>query len=100
MYVSLSGFGQVGPYRDRGAYDVIIQAMGGLMGITGPAGGGPTRVGASVGDIVPALYATVAALAALQRRERTGRGLPRRPGDDGRGGGRGRERHGALLGQR
>ena len=74
VYVSLSGFGQVGPYRDRGAYDVIIQAMGGLMGITGPAGGGPTRVGASLGDIVPALYATVAVLAALQRRERTGEG--------------------------
>ena len=48
--------------------------MGGLMGITGAAGGRPTRVGASLGDIVPALYATVAVLAALQRRERTGEG--------------------------
>ena len=74
VYLSLSGFGQVGPYRDRGAYDVIIQAMSGLMGITGAADGGPTRVGASLGDIVPALYATVAVLAALQRRERTGHG--------------------------
>lgn len=74
IYLSLSGFGQVGPYRDRGAYDVIIQAMSGLMGITGPLGGGPTRVGASLGDIVPALYATVSVLAALQRRERTGQG--------------------------
>ncbi len=74
VYLSLSGFGQAGPYRDRGAYDVIIQAMGGLMGITGAAGGAPTRVGASLGDIVPALYATVAVLAALQRRGRTGLG--------------------------
>jgi len=74
VYLSLSGFGQVGPYRDRGAYDVIIQAMSGLMGITGPAGGSPTRVGASLGDLVPALYATVAVLAALRHRERAGEG--------------------------
>ena len=53
---------------------MIIQAMGGLMGITGAAGGPTDAGGASLGDIVPALYATVAVLAALQRRERTGEG--------------------------
>ena len=74
VYASLSGFGQTGPYSARGAYDVIIQAMSGLMSITGPAGGQPTRVGASIGDIVPALYAVAAIVAALFRRERTGAG--------------------------
>ncbi|MBI2941948.1 MAG: CoA transferase [Chloroflexi bacterium] len=75
VYASVSGFGQTGPYRDRGAYDVIIQAMGGLMGITGPETGEPTRVGTSVGDIIPALYTTVAILAALRQRDTTGQGV-------------------------
>ncbi len=74
IYASLSGFGQEGPYSDRGAYDVIIQAMGGLMGITGQEGGNPTRVGASVGDLIPALYTVTGILAALHRRATTGEG--------------------------
>ncbi len=74
VYASLSGFGQVGPYSDRGAYDVIIQAMSGLMGVTGAEDGKPTRVGASVGDLIPALYCVIAVLAALNARERDGRG--------------------------
>ena len=61
IYASLSGFGQTGPYRDRGAYDVIVQAMSGMMGITGQLQGPPTRVGASIGDMIPALY-TVAGI--------------------------------------
>jgi CoA:oxalate CoA-transferase len=74
IYLSLSGFGQTGPYAERGAYDVIIQAMSGLMGITGPEGGQPTRVGASVGDTVPALFGAVGILAALHARGAYGRG--------------------------
>ena len=74
VYLSLSGFGQDGPYRDRGAYDVIIQAMSGLMGITGRPDGEPTRVGASVGDLIPALYGVAGVLAGLHQRERTGQG--------------------------
>lgn len=74
IYLSLSGFGQHGPNSQRGAYDVIVQAMGGLMSLTGPEGGPPVRVGTSVGDLVPALYATISVLAALQRRHTTGEG--------------------------
>ena len=74
IYASLSGFGQTGPYAQRGAYDIIIQAMSGLMSITGQPGGPPTRVGASVGDTIPALYTAIAILAGLQQRSKTGRG--------------------------
>lgn len=74
VYLSLSGFGQTGPYADRGAYDVIVQALSGLMSITGPEGGPPTRVGASLGDLVPALYGVIAVLAAVLQRRTSGRG--------------------------
>lgn len=74
IYASISGFGQTGPYQDRGAYDVIVQAMSGLMGITGPLDGPPTRVGASIGDMVPALYMVGAIMGALYDRTRTGAG--------------------------
>lgn len=70
----VSGFGQTGPYRDRPAYDIIVQGCGGLMSITGQPDGIPTRAGASVGDITAGLYATVAILAALRVREQTGQG--------------------------
>ena len=74
VYCSVSGFGHTGPKAGRGAYDVIIQAVSGLMSLTGPEGGPPVRVGASLGDLVPALYAVTGILAALYRRERTGSG--------------------------
>ena len=74
IYLSLTGFGQTGPYSQRGAYDVIVQAMSGLMSVTGPEGGQPTRVGASIGDTVPALFGAIGILAALHAREATGRG--------------------------
>ncbi|MEW8958175.1 MAG: CoA transferase [Moorella sp. (in: firmicutes)] len=74
IYASCSGFGQAGPYRGRPAYDIIIQAMGGIMSITGQPGGEPTRVGASIGDITAALFTVIGILAALAERERSGRG--------------------------
>ncbi len=74
IYLSLSGFGHSGPYSDRGAYDVIIQAMSGLMGITGQEDGLPTRVGASIGDMIPALYGVSSVLAALFQRSKSGEG--------------------------
>lgn len=74
IYLSISGFGQTGPYRDYPAFDVVVQAMSGLMSINGPEGGEPTRVGTSVGDIVPGLYGVIGVLAALERRHRTGEG--------------------------
>jgi len=74
VYCSISGFGQTGPYRERAAYDLIVQGMGGLMGITGEPDGAPMRVGVAVADIGAGMFAAYAVLAALRVRDRTGRG--------------------------
>jgi crotonobetainyl-CoA:carnitine CoA-transferase CaiB-like acyl-CoA transferase len=78
IYCSITGFGQTGPKREIAAYDFMIQAMGGLMSVTGEAdgkpGGGPQKVGVPVVDIMTGMYAAVAVLAALARREVTGSG--------------------------
>jgi CoA:oxalate CoA-transferase len=70
-----SGFGQTGPYRERPAYDLVVQAMGGIMSLTGPAEGEPTRVGTSIGDIAAGLFTTVGVTAALHHRERSGEAI-------------------------
>ena len=69
IYASASGFGQTGPYRERPAYDVIIQAMSGLMSVTGHDADAPARVGASISDIVTGLFTTIGILAALRARD-------------------------------
>jgi crotonobetainyl-CoA:carnitine CoA-transferase CaiB-like acyl-CoA transferase len=78
IYCSITGFGQTGPYRERAGYDYAIQGMGGLMSITGERddrpGGGPQKVGVAVADLFTGMYATVAILAALRHRDRTGEG--------------------------
>ncbi len=78
IYCSITGFGQTGPYAERPGYDALIQAMGGLMSITGEpdgvAGGGPQKVGVAVVDVLTGLYATSAILAALFHRTRSGQG--------------------------
>jgi len=74
VYCSITGYGQTGPDRDRPGYDVIIQGEGGLMSTTGPVEGPPYKVGIAVVDVTAGLYASQAILAALLRRERTGRG--------------------------
>lgn len=74
VYGSCSGFGQSGPYAQRGAFDVIVQAMGGLMSITGEPGGPPLRVGASIGDIMGGMYLALGVLAALVERGVSGQG--------------------------
>lgn len=74
IYAAVSGFGHTGPYRARPAYDMVVQAMGGVMSLTGHAGGPPTRVGTSIGDITAGLFATVGIVTALYERTRTGRG--------------------------
>jgi crotonobetainyl-CoA:carnitine CoA-transferase CaiB-like acyl-CoA transferase len=78
IYCSISGFGQTGPYRDRPGYDFMIQALGGLMSITGQPdhtpGGGPVKVGVAVADLFSGLYAAVGILASLNGRSATGRG--------------------------
>jgi CoA:oxalate CoA-transferase len=74
VMASISGFGQTGPYAQRPAYDVIAQAMGGVMSLTGHPGTGPTRVGTSMGDITAGLFAAVGILAALAARQGSGRG--------------------------
>jgi crotonobetainyl-CoA:carnitine CoA-transferase CaiB-like acyl-CoA transferase len=74
IYCSISGFGQTGPYKDKPGYDLLVQAMGGLMSITGAADGEPMKVGVAVIDIFTGLYATVAILAALNERRTSGEG--------------------------
>ncbi len=74
VYVSVSGFGQTGPLANRPAYDVIIQAMSGLMEATGDPQGPPTMVGEAVSDVVAGLFASWAILAALHQTGRTGQG--------------------------
>ncbi len=78
VYCSVTGFGQTGPYRHRPGYDIMIQAMGGLMSVTGERdelpGGGPQKVGIAVVDLFTGLYAAVAIQAALAEREKSGLG--------------------------
>ncbi|MFE8645743.1 CaiB/BaiF CoA transferase family protein [Sphingomonas sp. NCPPB 2930] len=78
IYCSITGFGQDGPYARRAGYDLMVQAMSGMMSITGRAdgtpGGGPQRVGVALTDTFTGMYAATAILAALQARHRTGRG--------------------------
>lgn len=75
IYAAASGFGQTGPYAPRAAYDMVVQAMGGVMSITGHPGGPPTRVGTSVGDITAGLFTTIGINGALYHRAQTGRGM-------------------------
>jgi len=74
IYAAVTGWGLDGPYADRPALDIIVQAMSGLMSITGEEGGAPVKVGVSISDLAAGLYATIAVLAALSVRERDGRG--------------------------
>lgn len=78
IYCSITGFGQNGPYAARPGYDFMIQAMGGLMSITGERddqpGGGPQKAGVAVADLMTGMYATVGILAALHERNRSGLG--------------------------
>ena len=74
VYASVSGFGQTGPESHRPAYDIILQAMCGLMDATGSADGSPTLIGESVSDVVSGLFASWGVLAALLSREKTGKG--------------------------
>jgi crotonobetainyl-CoA:carnitine CoA-transferase CaiB-like acyl-CoA transferase len=74
IYCSISGFGQTGPLRDKPGYDFMIQAMGGLMSITGEPDGVPMKVGVAVADLFAGQNAVIAILAALQARTQTGRG--------------------------
>lgn len=75
IYAAASGFGHTGPDRGKPAYDMIVQAMGGIMSVTGWPGGPPTRVGTSIGDITAGLFTVAGILAALHHRHRTGEGL-------------------------
>ncbi len=74
VYASVSGFGQTGPWRQRPAYDTVVQAAAGMFAITGPVEGPPTKMGTSIADLSAGLYVFGAVLAALRGRELTGRG--------------------------
>jgi crotonobetainyl-CoA:carnitine CoA-transferase CaiB-like acyl-CoA transferase len=74
IYCSITGFGQTGPYAARAGYDYLVQAMGGIMSLTGPVDGEPMKVGVAIADLMTGTYAAVGILAALDHRRRTGRG--------------------------
>jgi len=74
IYCSISSFGQTGPYNQWPGYDLIVQGMGGLMGLTGEPGRPPVRVGMAVTDIGAGMYAVIGILAALRARDATGEG--------------------------
>jgi CoA:oxalate CoA-transferase len=74
VMASTSGFGQTGPAASRPAYDIVVQAMGGIMSLTGHPGGAPARVGTSIGDIAAGLFTAIGIQAALLERERSGLG--------------------------
>jgi crotonobetainyl-CoA:carnitine CoA-transferase CaiB-like acyl-CoA transferase len=78
IYCSITGFGQTGPYASRAGYDFLIQAMGGLMSVTGEKddqpGGGPQKIGVALCDVLTGLYTNIAALSGIMQRERTGEG--------------------------
>jgi len=74
IYAASSGFGHTGPYSQKPAYDILAQAMGGMMSITGWSGSAPTRVGMSLGDITAALFTAIGVNGALYQREKTGLG--------------------------
>ena len=74
IYASISGFGQAGPMRDFPGFDMIAQAMTGVMSVNGEAGGDPLRVGVPVGDMAAGMWLTIGILAALRQRDETGLG--------------------------
>ena len=74
VYASVTGWGLDGPYADRPALDIIVQAKSGLMSVTGEEGGAPVKIGVSISDLTAGLYATIAVLGALRVRDRDGRG--------------------------
>ena len=74
IYAACSGFGQTGPFSQNGAYDMIVQGMGGIISITGEPDGPPVRVGTSISDITAALFTTIGILSALHHRSLTGKG--------------------------
>ena len=74
IYCGVSGFGHNGPYAKRPAYDMVVQAMGGVMSLTGHPDSPPTRVGTSTGDLSAGLFATIGMISALYDRKNTGRG--------------------------
>ncbi|CAM3594541.1 CaiB/BaiF CoA-transferase family protein [Erysipelothrix urinaevulpis] len=74
IYAASSGFGHTGPYSKRAAYDAVVQAMGGIMSITGELDGEPTKVGSSISDIIAGMYTSIGVLGALNYRNETGKG--------------------------
>jgi crotonobetainyl-CoA:carnitine CoA-transferase CaiB-like acyl-CoA transferase len=74
IYAAISGFGQTGPYRDRGGFDLVTQGMSGLMSVTGPVDGPPHRMPIAISDVAAGLHLAIGILAAVEARHHTGRG--------------------------
>ena len=96
IYASVSGFGHTGPFSDLPGYDMVVQAMGGIMSLTGWPDGPPSRVGTSFGDLGAALFATVGIISALYKRTPERAGLPGGYRHAGLPGGADGDRAGAL----
>ena len=75
VYAAVSGFGHTGPYATRPAYDMVVQAMGGIMSLTGHPGTPPTRVGSSIGDLTAGLFTAIGIVSALYDRKTSGKGM-------------------------
>ncbi len=78
IYCSISGFGQTGPKSHRAAYDFMIQAMGGIMSVTGEADGSPMKVGVGIADVMCGMYAAISILSAIRNRDHAGKSDRRR----------------------
>jgi crotonobetainyl-CoA:carnitine CoA-transferase CaiB-like acyl-CoA transferase len=74
IYAAISGFGQTGPYRDRGGFDLVTQGMSGLMSVCGPSDGPPHRLPIAISDVAAGMHLAIGILCALEARHRTGRG--------------------------
>jgi crotonobetainyl-CoA:carnitine CoA-transferase CaiB-like acyl-CoA transferase len=74
VYASIKGYGETGPFKHKKGVDLVMQAEGGIMSVTGPEGGPPVKVGQAIGDIGAGLYSVIGILTALRQREATGRG--------------------------
>jgi crotonobetainyl-CoA:carnitine CoA-transferase CaiB-like acyl-CoA transferase len=74
VYASIKGYGETGPFKHKKGVDLVMQAEGGIMSVTGPEGGPPVKVGQAIGDIGAGLYAVIGILSALRHRDATGQG--------------------------
>jgi len=99
VYASIKGYGETGPAREKKGLDLILQAEGGIMSVTGPAGGEPVKVGQAIGDLTAGMFATIAVLARLHEREQAGGGAAAEVAAGAGDGGEGNENGESFVGK-